>query len=119
MANALTALRLLLALPVGFLIASEDASAARMAAIAIVIAIVTDLIDGPLARRSGTASARGGAFDHTTDCIFVVSGMAGGVARGVFPAVLPVLVVVAFAQYTMDSYWLHRERRLRGSRLGR
>lgn len=119
MANALTALRLLLALPVGLLLASQDASVATTAAIAIVVAIATDLIDGPLARRTGTATAGGGTFDHTADFVFVVSGMAGGVARGVFPLVLPVLVVIAFGQYAIDSYWLYQERRLRASRLGR
>ena len=92
MANALTALRLLLALPVGLLLASDRPSAPVMAAVVIIIAILTDLADGPLARRLGTATPFGGTFDHTTDCVFVVSGMAGGVARGVVPSALPVLV---------------------------
>jgi CDP-diacylglycerol--glycerol-3-phosphate 3-phosphatidyltransferase len=83
------------------------------------IAIVTDLLDGPVARRRGTAGAFGGTFDHATDCVFVVSGLVGGVLRGVFPWLLPVLVVVAFTQYTVDSYWFHRQGGLRGSRLGR
>ena len=39
--------------------------------------------------------------------------------RGEFPALLPLLVVVAFAQYVIDSYWLHQERELRMSSLGR
>ena len=126
MANALTALRLLLALPAGLALASGAASAPMIAAVAIIVAIATDLIDGTLARRLGTSTALGGTFDHATDCIFVVCGMAGGVARGVMPWVLPVLVAVAFAQYSIDSYWLHRERLpraqsrgLRASRLGR
>src|SRR5262249_49971093 len=118
MANALTTLRLVLAVPVGLWLASDDPRTWWLA-IAITIAIVTDLIDGPLARRLGTSTPFGGTFDHAADCIFVVCGMVGGVARGVFPWVLPVLVVVAFAQYTIDSYWLFRERRLRTSRLGR
>jgi hypothetical protein len=32
---------------------------------------------------------------------------------------LPALVVVAFAQYAIDSYWLHRRGELRMSALGR
>jgi phosphatidylglycerophosphate synthase len=119
LAHALTTLRLLLALPVGLLLGSNDPRAASIAAILIVTAIATDLTDGPLARHSGTASAIGGIFDHTTDCVFVVSGLTGGVERGVFPWVLPVLVGVAFAQYSIDSYWVHRQSGLRGSRLGR
>jgi phosphatidylglycerophosphate synthase len=119
MANALTALRLLLAPLVGWLLASDNPAAPPVAAIVIIVAIATDLADGPLARRLATATAFGGTFDHATDCLFVVSGMVGGVVRGVFPWVLPVLVVVAFVQYTVDSYWFFGERRLRGSRLGR
>jgi phosphatidylglycerophosphate synthase len=118
-ANVLTAVRFLLVLPIGFLMAADGERAAALAAAAIAAAIATDLLDGPLARRAGAATRFGAAFDHTTDCLFVVSALAGGVMRGVFPGILPVLVVTAFAQYVIDSYWLHGERRLRGSRLGR
>jgi hypothetical protein len=34
-------------------------------------------------------------------------------------AALPLLVVVAFSQYVLDSYWLHRDKQLRMSFLGR
>jgi phosphatidylglycerophosphate synthase len=64
-------------------------------------------------------TAAGTAFDHTTDFFFVAGGLAAGAARGAFPWILPVLVTAAFAQYVVDSYWLHRARRLRVSRLGR
>ena len=116
MANVLTAVRLLLAVPLAFLIASASPSAPWLAALAMLVAIATDLADGPLARRTGTATPLGGLFDHATDCLFVVAGMAGGHTRGI-PVVLPVLVAAAFLQYTVDSYWLHRQ--LRGSSLGR
>lgn len=119
MANGLTAVRLLLAIPFGLLMAQADRRAAALAALAFAMAVATDLIDGPLARRSGTASPFGGAFDHATDFVFVVSGLAGGAARGVLPWILPAIVVVAFTQYVVDSYWLHRQRGLRGSKLGR
>ena len=99
--------------------ASEVEYAAALAGTIIVVAIATDLLDGPIARRTGTATPLGGIFDHTTDCIFVVSGMTGAAVRGVMPWVLPVLVVTAFAQYVIDSHWIHRGRGLRGSRLGR
>jgi phosphatidylglycerophosphate synthase len=118
-ANLLTAIRLLLVVPTALLIAADHPRAAVLAAIAIVIAIATDLADGPVARRTGTASPMGGTFDHTTDFLFVVSGMAGGVSRGVFPWILPALVVTAFVQYAVDSRWLQKGKGLRGSRLGR
>lgn len=119
MANALTAVRLLLAVPLALLIVSPDPRAPFVAALAMLIAIATDLADGPVARRAGTASAFGGTFDHTTDFVFVVSGMTGCVWRGDLPWILPVLVVAAFLQYMIDSYWFHGQRRLRGSKLGR
>ena len=99
--------------------AAGSDSAAVLAAAAITVGITTDLLDGPVARRAGSVSPFGGTFDHTTDFLFVVSGLAGGVVRGVFPWILPALVAAAFAQYTIDSYWLHRQGGLRGSRLGR
>ena len=37
----------------------------------------------------------------------------------VFPWILPILITAAFAQYVIDSYWVHRHTRLRGSKLGR
>ena len=119
MANALTAVRLLLAYPFARLMARDDAPEAFFAALVFVAAIATDLVDGPVARRRGTASAWGGAFDHTADFIFVTGGLAAGAARSVFPWILPLLVTAAFSQYMVDSYWLHGESKLRGSRLGR
>jgi predicted outer membrane lipoprotein len=42
-----------------------------------------------------------------------------GALRGAFPWILPVLITAAFAQYVIDSYWIHRHTKLRGSKLGR
>lgn len=119
MANLLTAVRLALAVPFALFIAKEDTAYAPLAALAMAIAIATDLLDGRVARRRRTASAWGGTFDHTADFLFVTGGLAAGAARGVFPWILPLLVTAAFAQYVIDSYWLHRQRTLRASRLGR
>ncbi len=119
MAHALTAARLLLVIPLVFLMARGEPQDAALAALVLVVAIVTDVLDGVIARRRGTASAAGGVFDHTTDCLFVTAGLAAGASRGALPWVLPVLVAAAFTQYVVDSYWLHRGRSLRTSRLGR
>jgi phosphatidylglycerophosphate synthase len=119
MANVLTVVRLLLVLPFAFLMASGDVRSAWFAAIAMVVAIGTDLLDGPIARRTGTVSAVGGTLDHTSDFLFVTCGLFGGAVRGAFPWVLPILITAAFAQYFVDSYFVHRQRALRGSRLGR
>lgn len=119
MANALTSVRVLLVLPFVFLMVRGDARHAALAGLVLAAAIATDLLDGPIARRRRTVTAAGAAFDHTADFVFVASGLAAGAARGAFPWVLPVLVTAAFAQYVVDSYWLHPGRGLRASRLGR
>jgi len=119
MANALTAARVLLAVPFAFLMARGDAWSAALAGLVLLAAITTDILDGVLARRRGTATAGGRLFDHTADCLFVTTGLAAGAVRGGVPWILPVLVAVAFTQYVVDSYWGHRGRALRTSGLGR
>jgi CDP-diacylglycerol--glycerol-3-phosphate 3-phosphatidyltransferase len=119
MANALTAVRLLLVVPFAFFMAKGDVRSAVFALVVWAVALITDFLDGPIARRRGTVTAWSGLFDHTTDFLFVTSGLFAGALRGVFPWVLPVLIVAAFSQYVIDSYWIHRQARLRGSKLGR
>ena len=119
MANALTAIRLLLVVPFAFFMAKGDTHSAVWALIAWLVALATDFADGPIARRRGTVSALSGTFDHTSDFLFVVSGIFAGAFRGVFPWILPISITAAFAQYVIDSYWIHRQIKLRGSKLGR
>jgi phosphatidylglycerophosphate synthase len=119
MAHVLTALRLALVPFVFVWMQHAELAAAWWAAGAISVAIATDLADGPVARRTGRASAAGRAFDHTADFLFVTAGLFGGALRDAWSVVLPALVCVAFAQYVIDSYWLHRDRQLRMSSLGR
>src|SRR5579863_168179 len=119
MANALTAIRLLLVFPFAFFMAQGDRRSAFLALVAWVVALITDFLDGPIARRRGTVTAWSGTFDHTTDFLFVTSGLFAGAFRGVFPWILPILIVAAFSQYVIDSYWIHRQAKLRGSKLGR
>jgi CDP-diacylglycerol--glycerol-3-phosphate 3-phosphatidyltransferase len=119
MANSLTALRLLLVIPFAFFMTKGDMRSAVLALIIWVVALLTDFLDGPIARRLGTVTAWSGTFDHTTDFLFVTSGLFAGAYRGVFPWILPVLIVAAFSQYVIDSYWIHRHAKLRGSKLGR
>jgi len=119
MANALTAIRLLLIVPFAYLRTSDDPHSAALATLAMVVAIVTDLADGPLARRTGTVSSFGGTLDHMSDFLFVTCGLFATASRGAVPWLLPSLITVAFFQYVVDSYWIHRRSGLRGSRLGR
>lgn len=118
-ANALTAIRLLLVAPFALFMAKGDARSALFALIAWALALATDFADGPIARRQGTVSPLSGAFDHTSDFLFVVSGIFAGAFRGAFPWILPVCITAAFGQYAIDSYWFHRRLKFRGSTLGR
>ena len=119
MAHAITALRLLAVVPAAWAFSQLDHVSAWVLALIMVVAIVSDLVDGKVARRTGSVSARGMLFDHSTDCLFVTAGLAGAATAGVLPVLLPVLVPVAFGQYVLDSYLLHRQRQLRMSSLGR
>ena len=119
MANALTALRLLLVIPFAYFMTKGDVRFAIFALVVWGVALLTDFLDGPIARRRGTVTAWSGTFDHTTDFLFVTSGLFAGAYRGAFPWILPALIVAAFSQYFIDSYWIHRHRKLRGSKLGR
>ena len=119
MANTLTAVRLALALPVAVALARPELLAPGVVALLVGLAIVTDFLDGPVARRQGTASASGMLFDHSTDCLFVTSGLTGVAIAGSITPILPVLIPFAFAQYVVDSYVWHRQRQLRASFLGR
>src|SRR5215468_4493684 len=117
MANLLSLLRLGLAFPFAWLVARGDGP--WLAATLFCVAIASDLADGPIARARGTASGIGRALDHFADFAFVDLGLFAAADRGAVPWILPLLVAVAFAQYVIDSYWLHRAGQLRMSALGR
>lgn len=119
MANLLSALRLALVAPFALLVQDGGAFESALAALLFCVAIASDVADGRLARARGTESAFGRALDHGADFLFVNAGLAAAAARDAVPWLLPALVAVAFAQYVLDSYWLHRARELRMSALGR
>lgn len=118
-AHGLTGLRLLLAAPTALGFARPDLLPPICLLVCILLAIATDLLDGIVARRMGTASSAGQLFDHGTDCVFVASALAAAAYVGLLTPILPVLVVLAFGQYVFDSRFLHRHKALRGSFLGR
>ncbi len=99
-ANALTFLRLLLA---PALLAAILSSADAVAVAIFALAVASDVADGRLARRAGTASPAGSLFDHGVDAVFVTLGTAALAASGVLPAALPLFIAAAFTQYAFDS----------------
>jgi phosphatidylglycerophosphate synthase len=114
-ANLLTAVRLLCIGPTAWAIVE-----ARwvLAAWLFVLAVITDLADGPVARRLNETSPRGGLFDHLTDALYVSAALAALSVAGFVPVLLPVLVLLAFTQYMFDSRALAGAE-LRTSFLGR
>ena len=118
-AHLLTGLRLALALPLAIAFARPDFLGAGPVAALLAAAIASDGLDGAAARRGGAASAAGQLFDHGADCVFVTACLTGAALAGQVPPVLPALIVVAFGQYVLDSWWLHRRKQLRMSAIGR
>lgn len=114
-ANLLTGIRLLALVPSMWAIGSGRW---LLAGALFTLAVVTDLADGPVARRLDHATPGGGLFDHATDALFVAGNLAALAWTGVVNAWLPPLVLLAFAQYMLDSRALAGAT-LRTSRLGR
>jgi len=114
-ANGLTLFRFIAIGPTGWAILSGHW---QLAALLFGLAVLTDLADGPLARRYGHASAIGGLFDHGTDALFVSTTLGALAAAGYINLLLPVLVALAFIQYMFDSKSLAGAE-LRTSLLGR
>ena len=119
MANLLTAVRLVLATPVAFGFAVNGLLSGPILLLLISLACLTDYLDGKIARATNSSSAKGQLFDHTTDFIFVTSGLAGCAIAGLINPYLPAFIVIAFSQYVIDSYFFYREKELRMSFLGR
>ncbi len=118
-AHLLTGLRLALAPPITIAFARPGFLNSGLVALLLAAAIASDYFDGVVARRYGTASAGGQLFDHGTDCLFVTACSTGAALAGLVPPLLPVLIALAFTQYVVDSYCLHRRKQLRMSTIGR
>jgi phosphatidylglycerophosphate synthase len=114
-ANALSALRLAIALPCAYSIWHEQWA---LAGALFVVAVATDVFDGIVARRRHEASPLGGLLDHSIDATFVTVTLGALAMIGAAPAPLPVLAITAFAQYVWDSKALTGAP-LRASVLGR
>jgi len=89
-----------------------------LAGLVFFTAVLTDLIDGPLARHRGEASRQGGLIDHGADAFFVIVILASLAAQGFFTPLLPLMVGLAFLQYIFGS-GVQKQQPLKASRLGR
>lgn len=113
--NLLSASRLILGpLAAWFILENQWVAAAVL----LIIAITTDVLDGWLARRWQQTSALGGLIDHSSDAFMVTLMLLAEASLGLVPWLLPILVIMAFSQYTLDSKAL-AGLPLRASKLGR
>ena len=85
----------------------------------LLYAVLSDLLDGPLARRFNLVSPLGGRIDHTSDAIFVFCGLTAyaSLESSYVPIALAVIQLAAFLQYSFIG--LQGELNLKASRLGR
>ncbi len=82
------------------------------------LVVVSDVLDGRIARRRGQGSRFGTLLDHGADAVFVSTMTALAAYLALLPAALPVAIAAAFMQYLLDS-GVARGAALRASRLGR
>jgi cardiolipin synthase len=99
-ANLLTLLRIVSIVPCAWAILNDHWGTASAL---FTVAVITDLLDGPLARRYGHDSALGGLLDHATDAAFVAITLGALAFIGYGNTLLPGLIVAAFIQYALDS----------------
>lgn len=121
MANLVTGLRALLVLPfVGCVVAAESQRAwGWLAGVLFGIAAASDVIDGPMARRAGTASNSGRFYDHFADIIFVMVALSSYTLLGIVPWWVPSSIAASFGYYVIDSLRRTvRQPSLIGSQLG-
>ena len=115
LANSLSIFRLVVAPILAWTILSNRWLAASLL---LILAILSDIFDGRIARKKKQDSAFGGLLDHFCDAflvavlLFVLSKTHG------IPLLLPSLVLGSFLQYVLDSKALSGHK-LRTSFLGR
>jgi phosphatidylglycerophosphate synthase len=80
--------------------------------------VASDVLDGVIARRTHSTSRLGTLLDHGSDALFVSAMAALCAFLGLLPAMLPLLIVLAFMQYLLDSAVL-KGASLRSSNFGR
>ncbi len=66
-------------------------------------AALSDFVDGRVARLMRSADQFGRWLDSVADVAFVLAALACEAQAGAIPAYIPVLIVVSFAQYAIDS----------------
>jgi phosphatidylglycerophosphate synthase len=117
-ANALTALRVGLT-PVFVVLAARAQGHVVWGFLAVLVfasVAASDVWDGRVARRWGSASGRGRVFDHLADIGFILVALSTYAALGIAPWWVPAAIAGAFGFYVVNSWW--RPRGVSPARLG-
>jgi CDP-diacylglycerol--glycerol-3-phosphate 3-phosphatidyltransferase len=91
-ANLMSLLRLVLAVPVTYLVASPELGQDRLLIALIGLGILTDLLDGPLSRKLDQITDLGKVLDPIADKVIIVAGIVAAVFYRGFPALLVLLL---------------------------
>ena len=120
-ANLVTGLRVVLTpVFVAALCAADHTGVGVLAVFLFAVIATSDVLDGRIARRSGTESSAGRTFDHFADICFLLTALSTYAALGTAPWWVPAAVGGSFAAYVVDS-WVrngHGGGGLIGSRIG-
>jgi phosphatidylglycerophosphate synthase len=73
------------------------------AAVLFCLIAASDVVDGRVARRLGTTSARGRVFDHGADIGFVLAALGAYAWRGAITWLAPIGVAISFVAYAIES----------------
>lgn len=102
-ANVLTGLRLGLTPIYVWAVLDGRAAMGWAAGAVFVYAALSDVLDGRLARRAGSAGTYGRFLDHFADIGFLLAAFGAFVARGSLPWWVPASVAGSFGFYVVDS----------------
>jgi phosphatidylglycerophosphate synthase len=71
--------------------------------IILIFAVLTDGIDGYLARKLDSTSSFGAYFDVTADFILIMAGFSAFILNGIYPFGLLLLLIFMFLQFVITS----------------
>jgi CDP-diacylglycerol--glycerol-3-phosphate 3-phosphatidyltransferase len=120
--NALTLLRLLLVPLFAWLLLREggdDATSRVWAAVVFVVASVTDLVDGELARRQGLVTTFGKVADPIADKVLTGTALVGLSWLGDLPWWVTVVILAREVGVTLLRFWVIRRGVIPASRGGK
>jgi phosphatidylglycerophosphate synthase len=100
LADLLTALRMVLAVLMPLAVWRGGPLAAAL----WIVAAASDYCDGPLARRAGSATARGAVLDNVADVAFVLLGLGTAAAIGRVPWLVPGAILLSVVDYARASF---------------